>query len=89
MSGEVLLQVLNFMFLHAPGASLNFESMVLQHFLLNSEIESLEEELKAARSLALELQDTQTKEFAAEVTSLEATVLGLQDELQLAKNKAA
>ncbi len=52
-------------------------------------IESLEEELKAARSLAQELQDTQTKEFAAEVTSLEATVLGLQDELQLAKNKAA
>jgi hypothetical protein len=44
--------------------------------------------LKAARSLAQELQDTQTKEFAAEVMSLEATVLGFQDELQLAKNKA-
>jgi chromosome segregation ATPase len=55
----------------------------------NNKLESLEDELKAARSLAQELQNTQREEFAAKVKSLEATVSGLQDELQIAKSKAA
>ncbi len=55
----------------------------------NNKRESLEDELKAARSLAQELQNTQREEFAAKVKSLEATVSGLQDELKIAKSKAA
>jgi chromosome segregation ATPase len=57
--------------------------------MLNGKVESLEEELNTARLQAKQLQDTQKKDFAVKVKSLEATISSLQDELQVSKSKPA